>query len=66
MFVFVVVLPCIFLLLPVLLVFVNFRRFPKRILVPMPGIETRYTLLDSLLSKQGSPLRPAEIAEIAR
>jgi len=32
----------------------------------MPDIETRYTLLESLLSKQGSPLRPAEIAEIAR
>jgi len=47
-------------------VFVNFRRFPKRIPVPMPDIKIRCTLLESLLSKQGSPLRPAEITEIAR
>lgn len=47
-------------------VFLNLRRFPKRIHVLMPDEEARHLLLESLLFKQGSPLREADIAKIAR
>lgn len=42
------------------------RRFPKRIHVPMPDEETRYSVIENLLKKQGSPLRRQHILEIAR
>ncbi|XP_044145551.1 spastin isoform X1 [Bufo gargarizans] len=42
------------------------RRFAKRVYVSLPNEETRLTLLQNLLSKQGNPLTQKELAQLAR
>lgn len=42
------------------------RRFPKRIQIRMPDIETRFQLLKLLLRKEGNPLNDKELWKIAQ
>ncbi|XP_053566896.1 spastin [Bombina bombina] len=42
------------------------RRFTKRVYVSLPNEETRFVLLQSLLSKQGSPLTQKELSQLSR
>ncbi|KAF5282597.1 hypothetical protein FQA39_LY05004 [Lamprigera yunnana] len=41
------------------------RRFPKRVYVTLPDVETRCELLKKLLSKQGCTLSPKELKRLA-
>ncbi|KAH9509344.1 hypothetical protein Btru_046806 [Bulinus truncatus] len=42
------------------------RRFPKRVYVTMPDIQTRRVMLSHLLSKHGSPLTQKELDTLAK
>uniref|UniRef100_A0A8C9T3X8 microtubule-severing ATPase n=1 Tax=Scleropages formosus TaxID=113540 RepID=A0A8C9T3X8_SCLFO len=42
------------------------RRFAKRVYVTLPTEETRFHLMQNLLSKHGSPLSQRELAQLAR
>ncbi|XP_058466550.1 spastin isoform X1 [Malaya genurostris] len=41
------------------------RRFPKRVYVMLPDLDTRVVLLEKLLEKQGSPLGSADLKRLA-
>ncbi|XP_049817411.1 spastin isoform X2 [Aethina tumida] len=42
------------------------RRFPKRVYVTLPDVDTRAELLKKLLAKQGCSLQPAELKRLAK
>lgn len=44
----------------------DFRRFPKRVYVTMPDVQTRRVMLSHLLSKHGNPLTQKELDTLAK